>query len=142
MTEQKSVLVLNLASFILIILNLFLIPWYSGVICLALIFGTLIICLCEIFALRLIIKDLIVYRRKHGNPFYDEVTARKALLIQVVIFLGLFILPLVTSVIVFTGMDYTVFIFWGISSILNVIAAVLYKKPVKYRSTSWICIQI
>ena len=135
MTEQKSLLVLNLASFILIILNLFLIPWYSVVICLVSIYGTFIYCFIEIIALRLIIKDLITYRRWRGR-IRDEVTARKILLIQVVIFLGLFPFPLVTSVIVFTGMDYTVFIFWGISSILNVIAAVLYKKPVKYRSTS------
>ncbi len=135
MTEQKSLLVLNLASFILIILNLFLIPWYSAVICLVSIYGTFIYCLIEIFALRLIIKDLIVYRRRRGR-IHDEVTARKALIVQAVFLLGLYLLPLVPSDFVFTGMDYTVFIFWTTSSILNVIAAVLYKKPVKYRSTS------
>jgi hypothetical protein len=35
----------------------------------------------------------------------------------------------------FTGVDYALFIFWGTSCIINIITAILFKRPQEKQST-------
>lgn len=132
MTVQKSTLVLDLASFIPIIIILLLIPWYSSDLYIMLIFFISFHCVFMIIALIYIIKDLITYSSRG-----TKVTARLWLIYQAVTPIFPFIIfPFVNSGIVLTGMDYVVYIFWGISSIITIIAAILYKDPAKNLSPS------
>ncbi|MBY9012441.1 MAG: hypothetical protein KGD70_08710 [Candidatus Lokiarchaeota archaeon] len=37
--------------------------------------------------------------------------------------------------IVFTGLEFTLFVYWGISCIINIITAILFKRPPEKQST-------
>ncbi|GAJ06398.1 unnamed protein product, partial [marine sediment metagenome] len=85
-----------------------------------------------LITLKYIRKDIIAHSFRMGRK-----TARTGLIFQAIIPISvLVLLPTAGPGIVFTGLDYTVFILWGISSIINIIAAILFKRPIKNQSTS------
>ena len=82
-----------------------------------------------LITLKYIRKDIIAH-----SPRMGKMTARTGLMFLAVIPISvLFLAPVAGFVL--TGLDYIVFIFWGTSSIINIIAAILYKEPKKNQST-------
>jgi len=80
-----------------------------------------------LITLKYIRKDIIAHSLRMGRK-----TARTSLIFLAIIPISvLFLLPTAGPGIVFTGLDYTVFILWGASSIINIIAAILFKRPIK-----------
>lgn len=83
--------------------------------------------------LKYIKKDIVAYSFRAGR-----MTARTGFFFQtfpIFAYLIVFLIGPTETGIVFTAIDYTIFIFWGISFILNVIGAILYKVPKKKQST-------
>ena len=120
---------LCLASFIPIIISLTLIPWYSFELSLTMFVVTPVYLILMLITLKYIRKDIIAYGGRLGKK-----TARTGLIFLAIIPISvLFLSPGFGYVV--TGLDYIAFIFWGTSSIINIIAAILYKEPIKNQST-------
>jgi hypothetical protein len=84
-----------------------------------------------LITLKYIRKDIIAHSFRMGR-----MTARTGLIYQALIPISvLLLLPVVGTGFVFIGLEYTVFILWGASSIINIIAVILFKRPIKKRST-------
>jgi len=82
-----------------------------------------------LITLKYIRKEIIAHSHRMG-----KMTARTGLLFLAIIPISvLFLAPVAGFAL--TGLDYIVFIFWGVSSIINIIAAILYKEPKKNQST-------
>ena len=80
-----------------------------------------------LITLKYIRKDIIAH-----SPRMGRMTARTGLIFQAIIPISVLLLALnAVGVFVFTGLDYLPFIFWGVSSIINFIAAILFKRPIK-----------
>ena len=120
---------LCLVSFIPIIISLILIPLYSFELSLMMFVVTPIYFILMLITLKYIRKDIIAYGGRLGKK-----TARTGLIFLAIIPISVLLLA-PTAGIVLTDLDYIVFIFWGASSIINFIAAILYKEPKKNQST-------
>ena len=82
-----------------------------------------------LITLKYIRKDIIAHSLRLGKK-----TARTGLIFLAVIPISvLFLAP--AAGFVLTGLDYIVFAFWGASSIINIVAAILYKDPKKNQSS-------
>ena len=116
---------LCLISFIPIVISLMLIPLYSFELSVMMLITTPIYLLLMLFILRYIRKDSITQTAKTG-----KMTPQTGFIFQAIAHISIFLLiPAAIPEIVLTALDFTVFIFWGASSIINIIAAILYKKP-------------
>ncbi|MHA1234136.1 MAG: hypothetical protein ACTSQL_03505 [Promethearchaeota archaeon] len=120
---------LCLASFLPILISLALIPGYSFELGLTMFVVTPVYLILMIITLKYIRKDIIAYGGRMGKK-----TARTGLIFLAVIPISVLILSPGFGF-VLTGLDYIAFIFWGASSIINIIAAILYKEPKKNQST-------
>ena len=120
---------LCLASFIPISISLYLLPLYSNEMFVMMFVVTLVYLILMFITLKYINKDIIAHSHRMG-----KMTARTGLIFLAVIPISvLFLAPFAGFILI--GLDYIVFIFWGASSIINIIAAILYKQPVKNQST-------
>lgn len=125
-------LYLCLISFIPIIISLILTPIFSFVLSLMIFVLTPVYLVLMLITIKYIRKEIIAH-----SPRMGKMTARTGLLFLAIIPISvLILLPTAGSGIVFTGLDYIVFIFYGVSSIINFIAAILFKRPIKNQSTS------
>ncbi len=122
---------LCLIAFIPIVISLILIPWYSFELSLMILIVTPIYLIFMLVTLKFIRKDIIAYSGRMGKR-----TARTGFMIVAICPIAILLLaPIMTTGFIYTGLDYTVFIFWGASSLINIIAAILYKEPQKKQST-------
>ena len=125
-----------LGSFIPIIISLILTPMFSFMLSLMIFVITPVYFIIMLITLKYIRKDIIAHSFRLGR-----MTARTGLIYQATIpILVLLLLPVYGILwfedgFVFTGLDYIVFILWGASSIINFIAAILFKRPIKKQST-------
>ena len=125
-------LYLCLIGFIPIIISLILTPMFSFVLSLMIFVLTPVYFILMLITIKYIRKELIAHSLRMGRK-----TARTCFLFLAIIPISvLFLLPGVDSGIRFTGLDYIVFILWGVSSIINFVAAILFKRPIKTQSTS------
>jgi len=123
---------LCLISFIPGIISLILTPIYSFELSLMIFVVTPVYFILMLITLKYIRKDLIAHRPRMGR-----MTARTGFLFQAIIPISvLVLLPVAAPKIVFSALDYTAYILWGVSSIINFIAAILFKRPIKNQSTS------
>ena len=120
---------LCLISFLPILISLALIPGYSFELGLTMFFVTPVYLILMLITLKYIRKDIVAYSGRMGKK-----TARTGLIFLAVIPISVLILSPGFGF-VLAGLDYTAFIFWGASSIINIIAAILYKEPKKNQST-------
>ena len=85
-----------------------------------------------LITLKYIRKEIIAH-----SPRMGRMTARTGFLFLAIIPISvLILLPTAGPGIEFADLDYTAFILWGVSSIINFIAAILFKRPEKNQSTS------
>ncbi len=125
-------LYLCLISFIPIIISLILTPMFSFVLSLMIFVLTPVYFIIMLITIKYIRKELIAHSLRLGRK-----TARTCFLFQAIIPISvLILLPTAGPGIVFTDFDYIVFILWGVSSIINFIAVILFKRPIKNQSTS------
>ena len=121
---------LCLIAFILIVISLIPIPWYSFEMSLMIIIMIPIYLIFMLVTLKFIRKEIIAYSGRMGKR-----TARTGFMILAICPIAVLLLtPIMTTGFIYTGLDFTVFIFWGASSITNIIAAILYKTPKKKQS--------
>lgn len=84
-----------------------------------------------LITLKYIRKDIIAHHHRLGR-----MTARTGFIWLAIIPIAiLFLAPLVLFEIDFLGFEITVFVLWGVSSITNIIAAILFKRPQEKQST-------
>lgn len=122
-----------IASFIPVAISAILTAMFSFVLAIVNIVLTVVYLLLMLITLKYIRKDIIAHSLRAG-----KMTARTGFFFQtfpIFAFLLIFAITPIEMGIVFTALDYTIFIFWGISFILNVIGAILYKPPKKKQST-------
>ena len=118
-------------GFIPIVLSLIPIPWYSFDMSLMVSIVTPIYFIFMLITLKFIREDIIAYSGRMGKR-----TARMGFTILAVCpITTLLIAPFMIFGFLITGLDWAVLIFWGASSITNIIAAILYKEPQKKQST-------
>ncbi|GAF75457.1 unnamed protein product [marine sediment metagenome] len=123
---------LCLISFIPILISLSLIPGYSFELSLMIIVLTPVYFIFMLITLKYIRKDIIAHSARMGR-----MTARTGFIILAVVPIAILLLaPIAGFVIDFLGFELTVFILWGISSIINITAAILYKTPQKKQEAS------
>ena len=113
------------------LISLTLIPGYSFELGVMMLLTTPVYLILMILILRYIRKDITAQSAKTG-----KMTARTGFIFQAIAHISILLLiPVAVPEIVLTGLDFTVFIFWGASSIINIVAAILYKPPQKKPST-------
>ena len=121
-----------IASFIPVALSVILTTMFTFVLAILNIILIVVDLFLMLITLRYIRKDIVAYSARAGR-----MTARTGFIFQtfpIISYLIIFAIAPVDLGIVFTTLDYTIFIFWGISFILNVIGAILYKLPKKKQS--------
>ena len=80
-----------------------------------------------LITLKYIRKDIIAHSFRMGR-----MTARTCLIYQAIIPIStLFFGLAAVGAFAFTGLDFIPFILYGVSSIINFIAAILFKRPTK-----------
>ena len=122
---------LCLISFIPIVISLILIHLYSFELSLMIIILTPVYFILDIITLKYIRKDIIAHSARMG-----KMTARTGFIFLAIIPISILLLaPIVAFEIDLLGFEITVYILWGASSIINIIAAILYKTPKKNQST-------
>ena len=123
---------LCLIAFIPIVISLIPIPWYSFEMSLLIIIVAPIYLIFMLITLKFIRKEIIAYGGRMGKR-----TARMGFMILAICPIAVLLLaPSSISGFIYTGLDFSVFVFWGASSITNFIAAFLYKEPQKNQLTS------
>ena len=121
-----------LSSFIPLIISLILTPMFSFEIRLFIFVVTPVYFIIMLITLKYIRKDIIAHRPRMGR-----MTARTGFLFQAIIPISVLFFGLNTiGGFVFAGLDYIPFILYGVSSIINFIAAILFRRPIKNQSTS------
>lgn len=123
--SSKIALYLSLISLVPLLISLILIPLFSFSMRLCIIIVIPIYILLIFFVVWHIRKDLIHYHHRAG-----KITARSVLIIMTITPIGSLI-AIFLSYPDFTGIDFVVFIIWGVSSIIDIIAAIIYKVPKK-----------
>ncbi len=122
---------LALIATIPIAISLIPIPWYSFDLSLLIIIVAPVYFIFMLITLKFVRKDIIAYGGRMGKR-----TARTGFMILAIVPIAVLIIaPGTISGFIFTGLDFSVFIFWGASSITNFIAAFLYKEPKKNQPT-------
>lgn len=121
--SSKTPFYLSLFSLIPLIISLILIPFFSFEMRLSIIIMIPIYVILILLAIRHLRKDLVHYSLRAG-----KITARNVLIIMTITPIGFFIGILFYNV-TFMGIDFVVFILWGATSIIDIIAAILYKPP-------------
>jgi len=124
---------LCIASFIPVAIVAILTPMFSFVLAILNIVLTVVYLLLMLITLKYIRKDIIAHSAR-----IKRMTARTGFFFQtfpIFAYLMIFLIAPTETGIVFSGLDYTIFIFWGISFVLNIIGAILYKLPQKKQST-------
>ncbi len=122
---------LALIATIPIAISLIPIPWYSFDLSLLIIIVAPVYFIFMLITLKFVRKDIIAY----GGRFRKRTARTGFIILAVVPIAVLIIAPGTISGFIFTGLDFSVFIFWGASSITNFIAAFLYKEPKKNQPT-------
>ena len=120
---------LCIASFIPAALSAILTVMFTFVLAILNIILIVVDLLLMLITLKYIRKDIVAHSARAGR-----MTARTGFFFQIfpiIAYLIIFAISPVELGIVFSTLDYTLFIFWGISCILNVIGAILYKLPKK-----------
>jgi hypothetical protein len=123
---------LCIASFIPVALSAVLTAMFTFILAILNIVLIVVDLFLMLITLKYIRKDIVAYSVRAGR-----MTARTGFIFQtfpIISYLIIFAIAPVDLGIVFTTLDYTIFIFWGISLILNVIGAILYKLPKKKQS--------
>jgi hypothetical protein len=123
---------LCIASFIPVALSAILTAMFTFILAILNIVLIVVDLFLMLITLKYIRKDIVAYSARAGR-----MTARTGFIFQtfpIISYLIIFAIAPVDLGIVFTTLDYTIFIFWGISFILNVIGAILYKLPKKKQS--------
>jgi hypothetical protein len=123
---------LALIATIPIAISLIPIPWYSFDLSLLIIIVAPVYFIFMLITLKFVRKDIIAY----GGRLRKRTARTGFFILAVVPIAVLIIAPGTISGFIFTGLDFSVFIFWGASSITNFIAAFLYKEPKKNQPTS------
>ena len=125
-------LYLCLIGFIPIIVSLIITPIFSFVLSLMIFVLAPVYFVLMLITLKYIRKEIIAH-----SPRMGRMTARTGFLFLAIIPISvLILLPTAGPGIEFADLDYTAFILWGVSSIINFIAAILFKRPEKNQSTS------
>jgi uncharacterized membrane protein len=118
---------LCLISFLPILISLALVPGYSIELGIMIFVMTPVYLILMVLLLRYIRKDSITKSAKTG-----KMTAQTGFIFQAIAHISILLLaPIVVPEIVLTGLDFTALILWGASSIINLIAGILYKTPQK-----------
>lgn len=123
--SSKTALYLSLGSLVPLLISLMFIPIFSFSMRLSIIIVIPIYILLMFFAVWHIKKDLVHYSVRAG-----KITARSVLTIMTITPIGSLI-AIFFYYPDFTGIDFVVFIIWGVSSIIDIIAAIIYKVPKK-----------
>jgi hypothetical protein len=116
-----------IASFIPIAISAVLVPMFSLPLSITNIVVTVVYLILMLITLKYIRKDIIAHSLRAG-----KMTARTGFFFQtfpILVYLMIFLIGPIEFGYVATALDYTIFIFWGLSFILNVIGAILYKPP-------------
>lgn len=124
---------LCIASFIPVAISAILTPMFSFLLAILNIVLTVVYLLLMLITLKYIKKDIIAHSAR-----IKKMTARTGFFFQtfpIISYLMIFLIAPTEIGITFTALDYTIFIFWGISFIMNIIGAILYKPPKKKQST-------
>ena len=122
---------LALIATIPIAISLIPIPWYSFDLSLLIIIVAPVYFIFMLITLKFVRKDIIAY----GGRLRKRTARTGFIILAVVPIAVLIIAPGTISGFIFIGLDFSVFIFWGASSITNFIAAFLYKTPKENQST-------
>lgn len=121
-----------IAGFIPVAISAILSPIFSLVLSITNIVLTFVNFVIMLITLKYIREGLLVDKAR-----MKRITARTCFSFQtfpIFAYLIIFLIGPTETGIVFTYLDYTIFIFWGVSFILNVIGAILYKLPKKKQS--------
>ncbi len=122
-----------IASFIPIAISAILTPMFSFALSITNIVLIFVYLILMLITLKYIRKDIIAHSLRAG-----KMTARTGFFFQTFPIFSYIIIFLIGPTewgITVTAIDYTLFIFWGVSLVLNVIGAILYKVPQKKQST-------
>lgn len=125
MKPSKIIINLCFISIIPIITSVILTPWFSFEMSLLIYILTPVYIILMLLALKYVRKEIIYHSFKVG-----KVTGRTILIIGGVIPITVLLLGPMYNI-MYTSLDYTVFILWGVSSIIDFIAAIMYKSPKK-----------
>lgn len=124
---------LCIASFIPVAISAIMTPMFSFILAILNIVLTVVYLLLMLITLKYIKKDIFAHSAR-----IKKMTARTGFFFQtfpIISYLIIFLIAPTEIGITFTALDYTIFIFWGISFIMNIIGAILYKPPKKKQST-------
>ena len=75
-------------------------------------------------------KDLVHYHHRMG-----KITARTVYIFVAIIPISVLIIGPAYNI-VYTGLDFIIFVLWGISSVMNIIATIIYKPPKKKQQST------
>jgi len=124
MTQSKKiVLYLCLISTLAVIASLILTPWLDFYVSLAIYVMAPIYIILMLLAVRNVRKELVYYRRKLGR-----VTARTVFIFELILPI-VFLFVIVQFEVVLSNLDIAALILWGITSVINLIAIIVYKRP-------------
>jgi len=123
MKKSKIIICLCFISIIPIIISLILTPWFSFEMSLIIYILTPVYIILMLIAFKYVRKEIIYHHHRIG-----KVTGRTVLIIGGIIPIAVLLLGPFYNIL-YTGLDFTVFIFWGVSSIIDIIAAIMYTPP-------------
>jgi hypothetical protein len=121
-----------IASFIPIAISAILTPLFSFVLAILNIVLTFVYLILMLITLKFIRRDIIATSGRMGRR--SARTGFFMMTFPIFSYLIIFLIAPTETGIVFTTLDYTLFIFWGISFIMDVIGAILYKPPKRKQS--------
>ncbi len=128
--SSKQSIYLCLISLIPIVISLTLIPWFSFEVGLIICIMTPIYIILMLLAIRHARKDIVHYHHRMG-----KITARTVYIFEAIIPISVLIIGPAYNI-VYTGLDFIIFVLWGISSVMNIIAAIIYKSPKKKQQST------
>ncbi|MFX0075155.1 MAG: hypothetical protein ACFE96_06920 [Candidatus Hermodarchaeota archaeon] len=130
--KKKTIMYICIASFIPVAISAILTALFSFILAIMNIVLTIVYLLLMLITLRYIRKDIIAHSVRAGR-----MTARTGFIFQtfpIFVYLLIFAIAPIDMGITFTALDYTIFIYWGISFVINIVGAILYKPPKKKQS--------
>ncbi len=128
--SSKQSIYLCLIGLIPIVISSILTPWLSFEVSLIIYVVTPIYIILMLLAIRHARKDLVHYHHRLG-----KITARTVYIFEAIIPISVLIIGPAYNI-VFSGLDFIIFILWGISSVINIIAAIVYKSPKKKQQST------
>ena len=121
--SSKHSIYVCLVTIIPVITSLIMTPWFSFETSLMIYIVTPIYFILMLLAIRHARKDLV-----HHSFRIGKVTARTVYIMGGLVPIGVFIIGPFYNFL-YTGLDIMVFVLWGITCILDIIAAFIYKTP-------------